>query len=76
LQYLASISKISDDEIAEFFNELAAEDELGTTLPIGLLFYSERILKSKAAKRSLGPIWRRLTRRFGNEREIVQKLVK
>jgi hypothetical protein len=75
LQYLASVSGITDDEIAELFNEMASSDPDGTTLPLALLFYSQRLMKSKGAKNSLHPILDRLTARMGGDEEVVKKLV-
>lgn len=76
LQYLKSISKITNDELVEFFNELTEEDPDGTTLPVAVLFYSERLIQNKNARSGVWPIFDRLvTNRFGGETRLVSKLI-
>ena len=75
LQYLSSVSGITDDELVEFFNDVAGEDPEGTTLPLAVLFYSERLLTNANAKYDMRPIVERLANRFGDDYGLVKKLV-
>jgi len=75
LSYLVSVSKITDDEMADFFLELSSEEEDSTTIPLAIMFYSERIMKDKGAKKKLKPIMGKLSKRFGGEVELIKKFI-
>jgi len=77
LQYLSSVSGITDAELVEFFNDVTGEDPEGTTLPLAVLFYSERLLtkENADARYDMMPIVERLASRFGDDFRLVKKLV-
>lgn len=75
LSYLVSVSKITDDEMADFFLELSSEEEESTTIPLAIMFYSERIMKDIGAKKKLKPIMGRLAKRFGGEVELIKRFI-
>ena len=73
LQYLASVCKITDDEICEYFNELGTADDLASATPLTLMFLAERIVKNKSSKKFLRPMIRQLEGRFSED--IVKRMV-
>lgn len=75
LSYLVSVSKITDDEMADFFLELSSEEEDSTTIPLAIMFYSERIMKDKGAKKKLKPIMGKLAKRFGGEVDLIKRFI-
>ena len=75
VQYIASLSHMNDEEIAELLLEMCREDTTSTKTPMTVIFYADLIIKDKAAKKKLNPIRAILAGQFGDDYDMLKQVL-